>query len=128
MQFCDISIHDIQSNRQLEQLERLFSEISPTAPWLPILVIHIRSKQEKVKDTDFKKIAKNSNFEILQETLHATHLMKLLDEMYKYDMDSTRHVGATERTRGEWNQYTPQQLCCVGGIITFRSSGVTDPE
>ena len=44
--------------------------------------------------------------------------------MYKYEMDPTRTVGATERTRDagrtdgqtEWNQYnTPQQLRCVGG-------------
>ena len=35
----------------------------------------------------------------LQETLHATHLLKLLDKMYKYEMDPTRTVGATERTR-----------------------------
>ena len=27
----------------------------------------------------YKKIAKNSNFEILQETLHTAHLLKLLD-------------------------------------------------
>ena len=40
-----------------------------------------------------------TNFEILQETLHATHLLKLLDKMYKYEMDLTRTVGATERTR-----------------------------
>ena len=40
--------------------------------------------------------------------------MKLLDKMYKYEMDPTRTVGATERTRDagrtdgrtEWNQYT----------------------
>ena len=30
---------------------------------------------------------------------HATHLLKLLDKMYKYEMDPTRTVGATERTR-----------------------------
>ena len=36
---------------------------------------------------------------ILQGTLHATHLLKLLDEMYKYDMDPTRTVGATEQTQ-----------------------------
>ena len=36
---------------------------------------------------------------ILQETLHATHLLKLLDKMYKYEMNPTRTVGATERTR-----------------------------
>ena len=40
-----------------------------------------------------------SNFKILQETLHATHLLKLLDKMCKYEMDPTRTVGATERTR-----------------------------
>ena len=52
---------------------------------------------------------------MLLETLHATHLMKLLDKMYKYEMDPTRTVGATKRTRDagqtdggtEWNQYTP---------------------
>ena len=38
--------------------------------------------------------------EILQETLHATHLLKLLGKMYKYEMDPTRTVGATERTCG----------------------------
>ena len=38
------------------------------------------------------------NFEILQETLHVTHLMKLLEKMYKYEMDPTRTVGATEQT------------------------------
>ena len=36
---------------------------------------------------------------MLHETLHATHLLKLLDKMHKYEMDSTRTVGATERTR-----------------------------
>ena len=35
-------------------------------------------------------------FKILLETLHATHLLKLLDKMYKYEMDPTRTVGATE--------------------------------
>ena len=106
---------------------------TPTAPWLPILVVHIRSqvKTRQSQSYKFKKIAKNSNFEILPETLHVTHLLKLLDKMHKYEMDPTRTVGATElhgirdgRTdrwtdgRTEWNQYTPQQLCCVGGIIT----------
>ena len=41
------------------------------------------------------KIAKNSNFEIL----HVTHLLKLLDKLYKYEMDPTRTVGATELIR-----------------------------
>ena len=64
------------------------------------------------------------NFLILQEILQATHLLKLPNNMHKYEMDPTRPVGATERTRDagrpdirtEWNQYTPQQLHCVGGM------------
>ena len=47
---------------------------------------------------DGRTDAKNSNFEILQETLHTTHLLKLLDEMCKYEIDPTRTVGTTERT------------------------------
>ena len=66
---------------ELEQLERLRSEITPATPWLPILVIHIRSqvKTRQSQNYKFKKIAKNSNFEILQGTLQATHLQKLPD-------------------------------------------------
>ena len=64
-------------------------------------MIHIRSQVETTQSQSykFKKIAKASNVEILQETLHATHLLKLLDKMYKYEMDPTRTVEATERTR-----------------------------
>ena len=85
---------------KLEQLERLPSEIPPASPWLPPLGIHIRSqvKTRQSQSYKFKKIAKNSNFAILQETLHATHLLVLLDKMCKYEMDPTRTVGATERT------------------------------
>ena len=85
---------------QLEQLERLRSEIPPAAPWLPIPVIHIRSQVNRRQSQSYKiwKIAKISNFETLQETLHATHFLKLLDKMYKYK-DPTRPVGATEQTR-----------------------------
>ena len=73
---------------------------TPAAPWLPILVIHIRSqvKQDKVKVTNLKENAKILNFKIWQETLHATHLLKLLCKMYNYEMDPTRTVGFTERT------------------------------
>ena len=58
---------------QLEQLKRVLRY--PAAPWLPILVIHIRSqvKTWQSQSYNFKKNAKNSNFKILQETLHATH-------------------------------------------------------
>ena len=64
-----------------------------THTWLPI---HIRSqvKRRQSQSYTFLKIAKNSNFEILQETLHATHFLKLLDKTYKYEIDPTRTVGA----------------------------------
>ena len=102
----------------------------PAVPWLPILVIHIRFQVKTRQSYKFEKIAQNSNLEILQGTLHARHLLKLLDKMYKYKMDPTRTVRTTERTmdarqtqtdgQTEWNQYTPQQLRCdigTGEII-----------
>ena len=49
----------------------------------------------KAKLQIFKKIAKTSNLKILQNTLNVTHLLKLLDKMYKYEMDPTRTVEAT---------------------------------
>ena len=39
------------------------------------------------------------NFWILKQTLHATHLLKLLDKMCKYEMDPTSIVEDTEQTR-----------------------------
>ena len=74
---------------------------TPTTSWLHTLVIHIRSqvKTRQSQSYKFYKIAQNSNFEILQNTLHTTHLLKLLDKMCKYEMDPTRTVGATEQTR-----------------------------
>ena len=93
---------EIDKNKsELEQLERLCSEIPPAAPWLPILVIHIRSqvKTRQSQSYKFKTNAKNLKFEILHKMLNATRLLKLLDKMYKYEMDSTRTVDATEQTR-----------------------------
>ena len=90
----------------------------------------IPSQKNTKSKLQILKKAKTSNFEILQETWHTTHLLKLLDKMYKYEMDPTRTVEATEQTRDagrtrdgqtdgrtEWNQYTPQQLRCAGGKI-----------
>ena len=66
----------------------------------------------------FKEIAKNSNFRIFHKTQHATHLLKLVDKMYQYEMDLPGIVEDTERTR-----FCPQtdrgmdilettQMCC----------------
>ena len=97
---CKIQLCYDEYLGKLMQLEHLHSEIPDAAPWLPILVIHIRSqvKTRQSQVTNFKKFAKNWNFEIWQEALHATHLLKLLGKMYKYEMDPTRTVGATEWT------------------------------
>ena len=58
----------------------------------------------------------------MQAILHVTHLRKLLNKMYKYEMDPIRTVGATGRTRDvgrmdgqmdgrmEWNQYSLLKL------------------
>ena len=106
-----------------------------TAPWLQIIVIHIRPhvKSWQSQSYKFKKNAKISNFETLQGTLHATH--QLLDKMCKYEkyeMDPTRTVGATERTwdagrpDGRSDTNIPQQLRCAGGII-MQYFGITLP-
>ena len=63
----------------------------------------------------FKEFAKITHFWILKQTLHATHLLKLLDKMCKYEMGPTGIDEDTKRTRlcpqtdrqTRWNQYTP---------------------
>ena len=79
--------------------------------------LQIKKKSPKIKFWNFAR-----NF------TYATHLLKLLEKMYKYEMDPTRTVGATERTwvrdgrtdgRTEWNQYIPQHLCCAGDSYLF---------
>ena len=53
-------------------------------------------KEDKVKVTNLKNLPK---FQILKRALHATHLLKLLDKMCKYEMDPMSIVEDTERTR-----------------------------
>ena len=72
-------------------------KISTATPWLPILSIHIgrlsfKSKQDKVKVTNLKK-----KFGIVQKSEHVTHHMKLLNQMYKYEMDTASSVENTEQ-------------------------------
>ena len=81
--------HILMTSWTTLQLERLHTEIPPAAPWLPIPVIHIRPQVKTRQSYKLKKIAKKSNFEILQEALDVTHLLKLLDKMYKYEKDPT---------------------------------------
>ena len=72
----------------------------PAASWLPILLSHIRSqvKRRQSQSYKFKIFAKITNCCILKQTLHMTHLLKLLGKMCKYEMDPTSIVEDTEQT------------------------------
>ena len=111
--------------KELEQLECLRSEIPPAVSDSN----QIPSQNKTKSNYKLKKIAKIKIMKLCQKTLHATHLLKLLDKMYKYEMDPTRTVGATEQTRDvgwmDWQKDIrsetnipppPQQLCCGEGI------------
>ena len=58
-----------------------------------------KSKEDKVKVTNLTNSPKLQNFWILKRASHATHLLKLLDKMCKYEMDPMSIVEDTERTR-----------------------------
>ena len=61
------------TKKSLEQLERLRSEDNPTTPWLPILLSHLGSKQDRVKATNLKKWPKVQFLEFCNKLPHATH-------------------------------------------------------
>ena len=60
------------------------------------VILDLKSEEDKVKVKEFTKISK---FRILKQALHATHLLKLLDKMCKYETDPTSIVEDKERTR-----------------------------
>ena len=74
--------HWRETQLQLEQIECLRLRISPAARWLLILLIHIGS-QVKTRRQSYKFKFKFLN---LKKKSHATHLLKLLEKMCKYDM------------------------------------------
>ena len=74
--------YDLLPLEQLEQLEHLRSEDTPHR----LMITHTIS-----------------NFRILKQTSHATHLLKLLDKMCKYEMDPMSIVEDTE-----WTRFCPQ--------------------
>ena len=107
---------------QLEQPERLRSVDTPAASWLPILLSHIGSqvKRRQSQSHKFKKIAKIS---ILKWALHATHLLKLLDKMCKYEMDPMSILEDTERKR-----FCPQTDRWTDGRTDGQTDGRTDGQ
>ena len=64
----------------LEQLERLRSEDTPCCLMITYTIDQFILDPKWNKD--FEEFAKTLNFE--KKTLHATHLLKLLDKMCKY--------------------------------------------
>ena len=64
---------------KLEQLQRLGSEIYPRHPMITHTSdSHQIPSQKNTKSKLVKKIAKNSNFELLQKNVHARHVLKWL--------------------------------------------------
>ena len=64
---------------KLEQRERLRSNDTPAASWIPILLSHIGSqvKRRQSQSYKFKEFAKIANVTILKQSLLGTHLLKL---------------------------------------------------
>ena len=88
---------------------------TPAAPWLSILVIHIRS-QVKIRQRQSNKYSENcQKFKFLNSARNFTGDMPSEFAWYRYEMDTTRTLGATERAqnagrtdgRMEWNQNIP---------------------
>ena len=115
-------LRDSSHRNKLEQLERLNSEDNPAASWLPILLSHTGSqvKRRQSQSYKFKEFAKTSNFWILKQTVHDTHLLMLLDKMCNKKWIwrvllkiQSGHDSVHRRTR--WNQYTPLSTLLSGG-------------
>ena len=68
---------------------------TPATPWLPTLGIHIRSqvKTRESQSYKLKKNAKNSNFEILQETLHGMWLYPTFTNSKSWMLNIWPHEG-----------------------------------
>ena len=113
------SIHNVE----LEQLERLRSEDTPAASWLPILLSHIGSqvKWRQSQSYKFKEFAKISNFET---NITRNTPSEVLDKMCKYEMNPMSILEDTEQTRvcpqtdrrTRWNQYTPLSTSLKRGV------------
>ena len=107
----------------------------PAASWLPILLSHIGSqlKRRQSQSYKLKEFAYFSNYWIFKQTLHATHLLKMPDEICKYEMNPTSIVeerterirfrpqtdrrtdGQTDR-RTRWNPFTPLSTSLKRGV------------
>ena len=82
------------------------------------MIIHTTDSHQipSHKVTNFEKLLKIQILTFCKKlNPRPWHLLKLIDKVYKCEIDPTKTVGATERTRDvgrtdgrtEWNQYTP---------------------
>ena len=113
------------------RMSAFWEYLPPAAPSLPILLIHTRSQVKTRQSHKFKNIAKNSNFGILQQTLHAPHLLKLLDKNRCINMKCFQWVSLKiqsgydsihrQMDKGTWNRYTSAfNFVEAGGIIRLQ--------
>ena len=93
------------SQFQLEQLERLRSEDTPAASWLPTLLSHVGS-QLKTRSNNLEDIGQG------QRSSHATHLLMLVIICTTYGENPSGTVDATERTR--FSKSRPNDLEDIG--------------
>ena len=107
---------------ELEQLESLRSKDTPAASWLSILLSYIGSqaKRRQSQGYKFNEFAEISDSLILKQTLHATHLPKLLDKICKYEpvllKIQSGHDSVHRQTDGQGETSIPPfQLCWSGG-------------
>ena len=84
---------------KLEQLERLRSEDTRRRLMITHSIESYWIPSQKKTKWKLQILRIRQNFKILKQTLHTTHLLKLLDKMCKYKMDPTNIVQDTERTR-----------------------------
>ena len=89
----DYNRYELECLRSEDNLCRLMNTHTIESYWIP--------NQKKTKSK--LQILKITNFLILKQTLHAAHLLKLLDKMCKYEMDPTSIVEVTE-----WTRFCPQ--------------------
>ena len=61
--------------------------------------IRSQAKTRQSHSYKFEEIAKTSNLLFLIRIVHATHTLKLLDKICKYEMDPASIIEDTERTR-----------------------------
>ena len=106
----------------IENLKYLQKNIS----WGINFNIDITWTQDKVKVTILKKLPQIQILEFKKKTKHMTHLLNLLEKMYKYEMDPLSIVEVTEWTQFYGRPFTPNQKSIHVTILTRYNSNVIE--